>query len=278
MGRWLWRSRAAKEYGLLPEQIAYACRKGLLACREAGMGVLVDRQSLGANLEQVRALPRRWGYATRVARQYGLTPAQLYAAIALGLVREITAPNPHVRSRRATLVAVDDVEANIGRIKQLPRHTEEDRRRRREYARRWRLRRRLSFFCPRCGREVRPREASEAFEAAYKGELGLEEARRLIVIAHYRHAHTDYDGARLDVDRWLAPAELEGFSSFKELIQRYYAEVEEMDSWEREEWIDRIRRLKSLATERAKKHYNEIAAKMAAGDGLLVRYDAEGRH
>jgi hypothetical protein len=244
---WIWRARAAREHGLHALQITYACRAGILKCKEAGRGLLVDGESLEANLESVRALPRRWGYATNAARRYGLTRSQLYRAVAAGLVRAVEAETEY---GAALLVALDDVEARLDEIRAMPRYTEGERERRREHARRYRLRRRLAFLCPRCGREVRPLMGSEAFEAAHRGELPPEEARRLLIIAHYRHAHTDYDRARLDVDRWLEPG---------------------VDPWEREEWIGEIRRLKDLAAERARRHYNEVAVKMAQEDGLLPR-------
>ena len=266
---WIWRARAAREHGLHALQITYACRVGILKCKWAGRGLLVDGESLEANLEAVRALPRRWAYATNAARRYGLTRSQLYRAVAAGLVRTIEAETEY--GRAALLVALDDVEAHLDEIRAMPRYTEEERRRRREHARRYRLRRRLAFLCPRCGREVRPLVDSEAFEAAYRGELSPEEARRLVVIAHYRHAHTDYDAARLDVDRWLEPGDVKQFGSFKGLIEAYYERVDDMDPEEREEWIDEIRRLKNLAAERARRHYNEIAVKMAQEDGLLPR-------
>ena len=265
---WIWRARAAREHGLHALQITYACRVGILQCKWAGRGLLVDRESLEANLEAVRALPRRWAYATNAARRYGLTRSQLYRAVAAGLVRVIATES---RYGGDLLVALDDVEARLDEIRAMPRYTEEERERRREHARRYRLRRRLAFLCPRCGREVRPLVGSKAFEAAYRGELSPEEAKKLVVIAHYRHAHTDYDRARLDIDRWLEPGDVKRFGSFKGLIEAYYGRVDDMDPEEREEWIGEIRRLKDLAAERARRHYNEIAAKMAQEDGLLPR-------
>ena len=265
---WIWRARAAREHGLHALQITYACRAGILKCKEAGRGLLVDGESLEANLESVRALPRRWGYATNAARRYGLTRSQLYRAVAAGLVRAVEAETEY---GAALLVALDDVEARLDEIRAMPRYTEGERERRREHARRYRLRRRLAFLCPRCGREVRPLMGSEAFEAAHRGELPPEEARRLLIIAHYRHAHTDYDRARLDVDRWLEPGDVKQFGSFKALIEAYYGRADDMDPWEREEWIGEIRRLKDLAAERARRHYNEVAVKMAQEDGLLPR-------
>jgi len=278
---WIWRARAAREHGLHALQITYACRIGILKCRWAGGsfprgGLLVDRESLEANLEAVRALPRRWSYSTTAARRYGLTRSQIRRAAKAGLVRAMPAETGY--GYTALLVALDDVEARLDEIKAMPRYTEEERERMREYARRYRLRRRLSFLCPRCGREVRPLAGSEAFEAAYRGELSPDEARRLVVVSHYRHNHTDYDKARLDIDRWLEPGDVGEFGSFKGLIDAYYERVDDMDPEEREEWIEEIRRLKGLAAERARRYYNGIAVKMAQEDGLLPAPAKGGGH
>jgi hypothetical protein len=79
-----------------------------------------------------------------------------------------------------------------------PAEVEEERERRREYARRRRLRDRLEFACPLCGKRLRARRDSGAFESFAAGSLGEEEARRRLLGAHLRHEHTDYDRIRKD--------------------------------------------------------------------------------
>jgi hypothetical protein len=73
---------------------------------------------------------------------------------------------------------------------------EEEKKRRKEYALRKRLRDALEMRCPVCGNVVRPRRDSEAFEQFTENKLNREEVQRLIFTAHIRHEHTDYDNIR----------------------------------------------------------------------------------
>jgi hypothetical protein len=123
---WIWRARAAREYGLHALQITYACRVGILNCRWVGGsyprgGLLIDKEGLEANLESVRALPRRWSYSTTAARRYGLTRSQLRRAAEAGIIRAMPAETGY--GYTALLVAVDDVEAHLQEIRAMPRYT-----------------------------------------------------------------------------------------------------------------------------------------------------------
>ena len=54
--------------------------------------------------------------------------------------------------------------------------------------------------------EVKPPRASKAPEPAVRGRLTPEEARRLVVIAHCRHAHTAYEDGMYS-SKWLRKGE-----------------------------------------------------------------------
>jgi hypothetical protein len=79
-----------------------------------------------------------------------------------------------------------------------PAEIEEERERRREYARRKKLRDKLEFSCPLCGKRLRARRDSSAFESFAAGNLEEGEARKRLLGAHLRHEHTDYDRIRRD--------------------------------------------------------------------------------
>lgn len=49
----------------------------------------------------------------------------------------------------------------------------------------------LAVECPLCGERVRP--STKAVEAAVAGDLDHAEAQRLVLVAHLRHEHTEYD-------------------------------------------------------------------------------------
>ncbi len=66
------------------------------------------------------------------------------------------------------------------------------------YRERKKLRDELEQTCPICSRIVRPRIDSQAFNTCFAGLMPKPEAKKLILKAHIRHSHTDYDATRLD--------------------------------------------------------------------------------
>jgi len=103
------------------------------------------------------------------------------------------------------------------------------------------MRKRLAFFCPRCGAEVKPPRGSKALESAVRGRLTPEEARRLVVIAHYRHAHTAYEDDMYS-SRWLREGECQDGDDYC---------------------------VAAVASEGAGRHYTKMAAELARMDSLL---------
>lgn len=75
---------------------------------------------------------------------------------------------------------------------------EAEKERRSEYARRKKMRDLLEAKCPICGKVIRARRDSAAFESFVAEDLTEDEARKLIVGAHIRHNHSDYDSVRHD--------------------------------------------------------------------------------
>lgn len=235
---WVRKKEAAARYGLSFLQIQYACSRRVVRCTQ----YMVDEEGLRAKLDEVRAAPKRWIYSTTAAKKYGVTRTQIALAHVKGLLRGFWMKTG--RGWRGFLIAVEDLEANLERIKALPRYTEAERAARRLYARRWRMRKKLAFFCPRCRTEVKPPRGSKALESAVRGQLTPEEARRLVVIAHYRHAHTAYEDDMYS-SKWLREGECRGDDGFD------------------------YECVATVASERAKRHYTKIAAELARMDGLL---------
>jgi len=272
---WVPSSMAVKEYELTFDQIEYGIFLGLIKFRNMGnMGKLLYREDIEKNLSFLKSLPSRiWFYKTEVMRKYRLTKNQIDMALEAGLVRYKVVKNPYNKRLPAVKLVIMDVEANLESIRAFPKYTESEIERRKVYAERSRLRDELEFYCPRCKRSIRPPRGSRSFEDAWSGSLTREEALEKLIIAHYRHLHTDYDSARNDVDRWVKPEEVKRFTgvyeSFKEFLAFYIGEKEEMDREEREYYIAIIRQLRGIATERAKRHFSNIARKLAEEDGLL---------
>lgn len=135
-----------------------------------------------------------WRYASTLARRYGLTRHQIQEAVRLGLLEGREVVNPHYRSASpALLVREEELEAKLGAVRGLPKEPPEALEARQVYRKRSQIRRLLRFFCPRCKEEVRPRPDSTALEDALEGYLSPEQARKLLLLAHYRHRHTGYE-------------------------------------------------------------------------------------
>jgi hypothetical protein len=275
--RWVGRSSAAREYGLTIDQIDYAILQGLIRYRDlGGHGVIVSRDDLEKNLDAIKGFPERiWIYKSEAMRRYGLTRNQVELALEMGLIRFKKVRNPYYSKSEAVLLVIPDIEANLDVIRGFPRYSEWERSRRRIYAGRSKLRRNLEFHCPRCGMVLRPPRGSQAFEAVWSGIMDASEALERIIVAHYRHAHTAYDRDRENIDMWLREEDLKeiapNFKSYTSLLKWYLEHKHDMDEWEREHYIGILNTLRSIAVERAKKHYTEEAIRLAEADGLLRR-------
>jgi hypothetical protein len=137
---------------------------------------------------------KTWIYKSTAKKQYRLTDNQIKQAVASGLVEAKTRANPYYSSSPPSLLLkVADIERNLQQIKALPKYSDSEKARMKIYGERSRARARLSFYCPRCGRNIRAPRDSEMFEAYLRGEVSAEEAQKILMIAHYRHAHTDYE-------------------------------------------------------------------------------------
>jgi len=214
---------------------------------------------------------REWVYKTTAKKVYGLTDNQIKLAIERNLVRYRIVRNPHYSSApRSMLLSVSDIEENLEAIRSFPRYSEEEKARRRMYQRRSRRRKaaleELAFYCPRCNCIVSPMRNSRVLEEVVDSSLDIVHAKRIFMIAHYRHNHTDYDVDRSNIDKWLRADELE---DWRETVKYYEEHKHDMDREEREVYLERIRYYKSLANARAKEYYNGIARRLLAEDGLL---------
>jgi hypothetical protein len=117
-------------------------------------------------------------------------------AIEAGLIEAKQVKNPNYSSGPpATVLKVEDITRNLDTITAFPKLSDHEKVARRVYADRTRARKRLAFWCPRCGEYVRPPRDSTMFEAYYVKAASEDEARRALMIAHYRHAHTEYENA-----------------------------------------------------------------------------------
>jgi hypothetical protein len=211
-----------------------------------------------------------WIYKATAKRRFGLTDNQIRLAIEAGLVEAKQMRNPHYSSGPpATVLKVEDIVKNLDKIAAFPRLSDRERTARRVYADRTRARKRLAFRCPRCGEYVRPLRGSTMFEAYYVKAASEDEARRALLIAHYRHAHTEYERAvgELREKRYRRYEELRG--------EGYDFEL----AWQIVD--DELGNLEQEVAE-LRKRYTKEAVDLLRADGLLPEEertpnDQEGR-
>ncbi len=275
--RWIGRGRAAEEYGLTIDQVDYAILLGLLRHKNLGKeGIIVYREDLERNLDIVRSFPKRiWIFKSEAMRRYGLSRNQLELAMKRGLVRFKEVKNPYYSKSKAIMLVIPDIEANLEVIKGYPKHNEQDKNKRRLYYERSKLRKRLEFYCPMCGKKVRPRRDSQVVKAVWGDFMSIDIAIEKLIIAHYRHVHTDYDRDKENIDKWIKEKEVEatapGFKSFAGLLAYYLEYKDEMEDYEKEDYIEKLNALRRTAIMRAKEYYTEEALRLAEADGLLKR-------
>ncbi len=190
--------------------------------------MFVNIEEVSANVDVIKSFPKKfWAYKTYVMKEYGLSRNQIETAIALGIVRFKNVKNPHYRTGpEARLLAIPDIESNIERIRSFSKYSAKDQLKRHEYSVRKKLRKTLTFFCPRCLKSVSAPRSSHSFEEALYGDKEIEDVRKRLIILHYMHVHTDYEKEKYNVDRWLKPNEIkiltnDMFKSFRSFIEWY---------------------------------------------------------
>jgi len=277
---WIGVRSVIETYGLTRDQLEYALFTGMLQFQEIGYGTIILKSDLEKHLEELKKLPQKiWIFKTEAIKKFKLTNNQLETAIEKGLVRYKEVKNPYYSKALAYKLVLQDIEQNLEQIKNFPKYSEKEKRKRKTYAERTKARKELEFYCPRCKTKIRPLRDSQAFELYWDtGKKNKEETLRMLIIAHYRHAHTDYDSERNNIDKWIPPGKVKketGFDSFEELLEWYLREKDDMGDFERGEWIGMLNFLRSIAIENAKHHFTSVARKLAEEDGLIQKTTAQ---
>jgi len=203
-----------------------------------------------------------WIYKSTAKKRYKLTDNQIRLAIEKGIVRYKQVKNPHYSTAPpAILLNVEDIENKIDEIRKFPKYSDEEREKMRYYRERSLARKNLEFYCPRCKKTIRPQRDSSTFESFWEGMMDKDRALRTLMIAHYRHVHTDYENVP-DED-FLSDEER------MELEHCYRMYRESHDKWEREDWLERLRNIRSIGHERKREYFNKIAIELLKEDGLI---------
>ena len=277
---WIGSKSAIETYGLTRDQLEYARFTGMLQYQDLHYGTIILKSDLEKHLEELKKLPQKiWIFKSEAMKKFKLTNNQIETAIEEGLVRYKEVKNPYYSRTTAYKLVIQDIENNLETIKSFPKYSEKEKGKRKIYAERTKAKKELEFYCPRCKTTIRPLRDSQAFELYWHtGKQNKEENLRMLIIAHYRHAHTDYDNERNNIDKWILPGKVKketGFDSFEELLEWYLKEKDDMDDFEREQWIGMLNFLRSIATENAKQHFTSIARKLAEEDELIQKTNAQ---
>jgi hypothetical protein len=176
--------------------------------------------------------------------------------------------NPHYRSAASSLlIDEDELNKNLEKIKQLPKYSEEELMKRKEYSKRSRKITKITFFCPNCKKAVRPLKDALTRKALYSNKVSFEEAKIVAVVTHYRHVHTDYDKERKSDE--LVEKYMDDADKFRSILFEYEYAKEEEDFGTAEKYLAQIRMMKSAAIEKIKDKYTREAIDLAKKDGLL---------
>jgi hypothetical protein len=204
---------------------------------------------------------REWMYKSSAKKKYKITDNQIAVAIQKGLIEAKEVKNPHHRSSSALLLKVKSVEDHLAEITALPKLSQRGLQQRQRYEQRKKARDKLEFYCPRCEKKIRALKDSSMFEAFFKGEKPLDEARKVLMIAHYRHAHTDYETKldSLNAERYLK------YNKLREQSYEFdYADDDEIDEYDEDDDEDEIDE-----EQLDKKTFNQKAVELLKKDGLL---------
>ena len=273
---WIGASSAVETYGLTRDQLEYALFTGMLQYQDLHYGTIILKSDLEKHLEELKKLPQKiWIFKSEAMKKFKLTNNQIETAIEKGLVRYKEVKNPYYSRSTAYKLVIQDIEQNLEQIKNFPKYSEKEKGKRKIYAERTKAKKELEFYCPRCKKTIRPLRDSQAFEMYWDtGKKNKEETLRRLIIAHYRHAHTDYDNERNNIDKWILPGKVKketNFDSFEELLEWYLREKDDMDKDEKEYWIGMLNTLRSIAIENAKQQFTSVARKLAEEDGLIQK-------
>lgn len=137
-----------------------------------------------------------WRYFSTILKEYQISKNQLELAIQEGFVRVKEVPNPHYTTKTSRVVLENDIKNNLGRIQSLRKTSDEEKKKRKQYAIRSQRSKTLeNVKCPICGEKCIPEEKSksEMLKLFKDDEIDFNVAASKVIFAHVQHAHTNYE-------------------------------------------------------------------------------------
>jgi len=151
-------------------------------------------------MSEKEEIKHKYSYKSTIKKKYNLTDYQIEQAIERGIIKDYKyVPNPYYSSKESLIINNEELLQHLEEIRKLEKYSEEEIERRKEYNKRSRKISKISFYCPLCNAKIRPLRDSYTRDAVLKDEIDYEDAKKVAIVTHFRHIHTDYDKKRKEV-------------------------------------------------------------------------------
>jgi hypothetical protein len=103
-------------------------------------------------------------------------------------------------SEESLIINNEELLQHLEEIRKLEKYSEEEIKKRKEYNKRSRKVSKISFYCPICNAKIRPLRDSYTRDAVLNSKIDYEDAKKVVIVTHFRHIHTDYDKIRKGIN------------------------------------------------------------------------------
>jgi len=157
---------------------------------------------MGEKMSEKEGIKHKYSYKSTIKKKYNLTDYQIEQAIERGIIKDYKyVPNPYYRSAEKSLIINnEELLQHLEEIKKLEKYSENEIKKRKEYNKRSRKISKISFYCPTCNAKIRPLRDSYTRDAVLNDEIDYEDAKKVVIVTHFRHIHTDYDKKRKGIN------------------------------------------------------------------------------
>ena len=153
------------------------------------------------NMSEKEDIKRKYSYKSTIKKKYNLTDYQIEQAIEKGIIKDYKyVPNPYYSSKESLIINNEELLQHLEEIRKLEKYSEEEIKKRKEYNKRSRKISKISFYCPICNAKIRPLRDSYTRDAVLNDEIDYEDAKKVVIVTHFRHIHTDYDKIRKGIN------------------------------------------------------------------------------
>ena len=231
---------------------------------------------MGEKMSEKEGIKHKYSYKSTIKKKYNLTDYQIEQAIERGIIKDYKyVPNPYYRSAEKSLIINnEELLQHLEEIKKLEKYSENEIKKRKEYNKRSRKISKISFYCPICNAKIRPLRDSYTRDAVLKDEIDYENAKKVVIVTHFRHKHTNYDIIRKDKREFINYLEQKAKEQKIEIYKLQYLldyeeELKELLKNEKtEEAIELAKKYGLLPLNFSKEEYDRIALKIKRMYGL----------